>query len=311
MERCCLGIFFSGVFCVIPALEIEHLRCPSSNQSFPPLSLLLHQEPSKNKKAAVHSKAEEAVGKKAADKAPSRVSPTRKEAKRKARDADEDEDAFADENDGGDDFPEEEGNDEPLALKPAPQQQQRKAAPPPKAKVADGTSKQRAEVEERRQAAVQRQAASSPGDEGGRRLMAQLHKELDEGFEVAASQPEFGSQQPSQQQQQQGSQRESLVFLDRSMLSLFKSRVAANPLATLNSRCAIRTWSGSLCESDDAASESIHSRAWPSLCQGARGGWTQEERSSSPRQAITEENEHRRSEVSSSGRHSLSGFASK
>ncbi len=29
--------------------------------------------------------------------------------------------------------------------------------------------------------------------------------------------------------------------------------------------CAIRTWSGSLCESDNAASESIHSRAWPSV----------------------------------------------
>ena len=119
-----------------------------------------------------------------------------------------------------------------------------------------------AEKPQLRQAAVQKQALTTQAD--GQLLMSQLHRELDQaaasglgdgglpGFSQLGDGglpglSQFGSQQsgPSQPlgsqlqpggSQREGSQRESLGFMGPGMLPLFKSRVAANPLATLNAR---------------------------------------------------------------------------
>lgn len=106
---------------------------------------------------------------------------------------------------------------------------------------------------QKRQAAVIFQAAAAKADlEEGRRLMGELHGELDRSLATAGGPITFLSQPLPQLQPLLGngatwggsqppaaagsSKRESLGFIDRDMLPLFKSRVASDPLATLNAR---------------------------------------------------------------------------
>ena len=108
-----------------------------------------------------------------------------------------------------------------------------------------------AEKPQLRQAAVQKQALTTQAD--GQLLMSQLHRELDQaaasglgdgglpglsqlGTQQSGPSRPLGSQQQPGGSQREGGQRESLGFVGPGMLPLFKSRVAANPLATLNAR---------------------------------------------------------------------------